>query len=173
MKRTMAVLLLVALLGGAPAAKRKRERADFDYYVLALAWAPTFCIEHPSDRSSECRVGNRTTFVLHGLWPQAEAGPPPMDCGGSPVAQRIVQLMLNYMPSASLIQHEWMKHGTCSGLSAEQYFGQARQAAGNLRIPDEVGNLTRATTLDTRHRAGIRRGEPRARRGLPRELPRR
>ena len=45
--------------------------------------------------------------------------------------------MLNYIPTASLIQHEWKTHGTCSGLSAADYFAAVRKARDSVTIPDE------------------------------------
>jgi len=157
MKKTLAAVLLLSVLCALPllgkkrrAAKEDRAAGNFDYYVLALSWAPNFCVEHPNDSSNECRPGERHGFILHGLWPQADSGPPPMDCGGSPVAGRIVQTMLNYMPSASVVQHEWTKHGSCSGRSAEQYFAKARRAFQAVRIPDRLRQLDHAETLSTR-----------------------
>ena len=115
---------------------------QFDYYLLALSWAPNYCASHPSDRSSECRIGGHQAFVLHGLWPQASSGPPPMSCSnGSPVAAATVDHMFNFMPSRSLIQHEWQKHGTCAGLSAQDYFAQAEQAFTHVQVPQAYRSL--------------------------------
>jgi ribonuclease T2 len=44
--------------------------------------------------------------------------------------------MLDIMPSTQLIEHEWDKHGTCSGLSADDYFAKVRAAFTAVRIPD-------------------------------------
>jgi ribonuclease T2 len=49
--------------------------------------------------------------------------------------------MLLYMPSRSLIQHEWAEHGTCSGLSPQEYFSQAEQAFKSVQIPEQYRNL--------------------------------
>jgi ribonuclease T2 len=114
----------------------------FDYYLLSLSWAPNYCAGHPSDHSSECKIGGHTAFVLHGLWPQASSGPPPMSCSNaSPVATATVDHMLQFMPSRGLIQHEWQKHGTCSGLSAQDYFARAEQAFTYVRVPQQYGSL--------------------------------
>lgn len=152
--RRYAALLCVAL-AGAPAAFAKHRHHDpgsgngsFDYYVLALSWAPTYCSEHPSDHSSECRTGGRQGFVLHGLWPQAESGPPPMACApASPVAEPVVDSMLQYYPSRGLIRHEWEEHGTCSGLSAEDYFHRVEQAFKSVQVPDQLRNVSRELDL--------------------------
>src|SRR6478735_10647261 len=101
MKRTASGLLLIVFMFTAMALPPRRHRssdkapAEFDYYVLSLSWAPSFCASHSADGSSECRTGNHTTFVLHGLWPQAQNGPPPMECAPArPVSKSIVDSMM-------------------------------------------------------------------------------
>jgi len=49
--------------------------------------------------------------------------------------------MLNFMPSRGLIQHECEKHGTCSGVSAQNYFGQAEQAFTHVQVPQQYSSL--------------------------------
>jgi ribonuclease T2 len=121
---------------------------NFDYYLLSLSWAPNYCHDHPSDHSSECRSGGRQGFVLHGLWPQTEEGRPPMACGSaSSPDPSLVDSMLQYFPSRGLIQHEWEEHGTCSGLSPEDYFHQAEQAYKRLQIPEPLRNVSREIDL--------------------------
>ena len=44
----------------------------FDYYLLSLSWSPSYCLVHPADRY-QCQ-GRGFGFVLHGLWPQFNAG---------------------------------------------------------------------------------------------------
>ena len=76
--------------------------------------------------------------MVHGFWPQGDTTRGPENCGpASPVANSLVQTMLNYIPTASLIQHEWKTHGTCSGLSAADYFAAVRKARDSVTIPDE------------------------------------
>src|SRR3954470_452737 len=45
-----------------------------------------------------------------------------------------------------LIQHEWTTHGTCSGLSADEYFGLIRKAFNSIKQPTQ---LTAAKTQQT------------------------
>jgi ribonuclease T2 len=151
MKTLTADALLCILLSLTPLAFAKHHHhhndpgggGQFDYYLLALSWAPNYCADHPSDHSSECKIGGHKDFVLHGLWPQASSGPPPMSCSGaSPVAAATVDHMLQFMPSRSLIQHEWEKHGTCSGLSAQDYFAQAEQAFTHVQVPQQYRSLS-------------------------------
>src|ERR1700684_1900619 len=54
------------------------EAGIFDYYVLSLSWAPTYCLTHTAD-GAECS-GKGYGFVLHGLWPQYESGGYPDRC---------------------------------------------------------------------------------------------
>ena len=142
-------ILLLAMAPTAWAKHHRRHHDDdarssgsFDYYLLALSWAPNYCAGHPNDHSSECKIGGHTAFVLHGLWPQANSGAPPMSCStASPVATATVDHMLNFMPSRGLIQHEWQEHGTCSGLSAQDYFAKAEQAFKSVRVPEQYPKL--------------------------------
>ncbi len=46
--------------------------------------------------------------------------------------------MLNYIPTQSLIQHEWAAHGTCSGLSADDYFATVRKARDSVTLPIDL-----------------------------------
>jgi ribonuclease T2 len=41
-----------------------------------------------------------------------------------------------------LIQHEWDKHGTCSGLSIENYFKLTRQIYNSISIPNKYKQPT-------------------------------
>jgi ribonuclease T2 len=152
MKSLITSALLCTLLYLPPSAFAKHHHrhhdedatsgGDFDYYLLALSWAPNYCAGHPSHHSSECKIGGHNAFVLHGLWPQANSGAPPMSCStASPVASDTVDHMLNYMPSRGLIQHEWEKHGTCTGLAAQDYFAKVEQAFKNVHVPEQYPRL--------------------------------
>ncbi len=111
----------------------------FDYYLLVLSWAPEFCATHqPSMSSSECDPNRHYGFVVHGLWPQNNDGSWPKDCGSAqPVSSEIVREMLPIMPARGLIQHEWATHGTCSGISSQQYFGDIQQLYKSIKVPPE------------------------------------
>ena len=156
MKRVICSFLMLVLLVVPGAAKKRKtsggkSKSKFDYYLLSLSWAPNYCAGHPTDKSSECKVGNHTTFVLHGLWPQANTGAPPMNCKpASPVSSSIARHMLEYMPSRGLIQHEWEKHGTCSGLSAADYFKNVEQAFTSVKVPDDYKNLDQDKKFDVK-----------------------
>lgn len=141
---TIALVLTAALAAAAVAAPARKKRsgktsaANFTYYLLTLSWAPDFCAipSNPKDQA-ECGKGRKIGFVVHGLWPQNDQARGPENCGGSPVSQDIVNVMLKYIPTASLIQHEWSTHGTCSGLSVADYFAAVRKARDSVTIPAE------------------------------------
>lgn len=110
---------------------------DFDFYVLALSWSPSFCETEAAERAgAHCEPGANLGFVVHGLWPQHEHGYP-MDCG--PAARfpsRIaLQSAQRVYPNEKLARHEWRRHGTCSGKSPTDYFSDVRRARDSVVIP--------------------------------------
>ena len=157
--RVWLVCLCLALIVFSAWGKKRRRNesapSQFDYYLLSMSWAPTYCAEHPTDKSSECKIGGRTAFVLHGLWPQSTSGPPPMSCApASPVAASIVDHMLQFFPTRGLIQHEWEKHGTCSGLSSSDYFSKVEQAYTSVHVPSrylQMGSQQQIAVSEIEH----------------------
>jgi ribonuclease T2 len=117
---------------------------DFDYYLFTLSWAPEFCATNPAGRNSaECDPNKHIGLVVHGLWPQFENGSWPENCvSTSPVASDTVDHMMPVMPSRSLIQHEWSKHGTCSGLSTRDYFAAIGKLYSGLQVPEDFKRPT-------------------------------
>ncbi len=149
---TFACLLLATISGQARSHHhRASSRAStFDYYLLALSYAPDFCDQASGNKNSaECGAGRRTGFVVHGLWPQGESSRGPERCGSaSPVSDDLIRIMLNYFPTASLIQHEWADHGTCTDLSAADYFTLVRKARDAVKIPAALTAPSRQLQLD-------------------------
>ena len=134
-------MVVIAAVAAMPlsAAKKKAAPPAFTYYLLSLSWAPDFCAQ-PGKGSdpNECGVGKKVGFVVHGLWPQGDNGPGPENCPpASSVPSAIVQTMLTYIPTESLIQHEWKTHGTCSGMSVTDYFAAVRKVRDSVTIPAE------------------------------------
>ena len=122
--------------------RSRRGRADteaapgaFDFYLLNLSWSPEFCVTHGG--SPEC--GRGLGFVVHGMWPQDLSGDYPEDCSDAP-GPSDPQAYTDIFPTASLVEHEWQTHGTCSGMNAETYFGAVRKAFSAVRIPTSVGS---------------------------------
>jgi ribonuclease T2 len=119
---------------------------QFDYYLLTLSWSPEYCHGHPN--SLQCH-GGHPGFVVHGLWPQFQNGQWPSQCSNAPGLSD-PSSMLDIMPDRRLIAHEWATHGTCSGLTADQYFGLIRKAYRSIKIPPPLVSPVRTTT----HSAG-------------------
>ena len=133
----------------ASASSTPAQTAPFDYYVLSLAWAPGFCADpaNAAANPKECAPGRHTGFVLHGLWPEANAGANPESCDKTkPVSKAVLNLMAPYMPSPSLVQHEWATHGTCSGLTPADYFTEAIQARVAVQLPVQITAVDEAVT---------------------------
>lgn len=121
---------LVALLWAVPASAQ-----NFDFYVLALSWSPSFCAQNADRAKNQCASGANPGFVLHGLWPQFSQGFP-KNCGGDGFIPYPVWKDLNDLyPDKGLARHEWRTHGTCSGLSAGNYFALVREAQARVKIP--------------------------------------
>jgi ribonuclease T2 len=121
----------------------KATQTDFDFYVLALSWSPTWCEErgNESDADMQCAAGRPFAFVVHGLWPQNERGWPEFCDGDQPerIDRGIADDMLDIMPSRDLVFHQWRKHGRCSGLSPQDYFALVRKAHAAISIPETYG----------------------------------
>ena len=115
---------------------------DFDYYLLTLSWSPEYC--HGHRNSPQCN-GTHPGFVVHGLWPQRNSGQWPSHCSNVP-GLADPSTMLDIMPDPRLVAHEWAAHGTCSGLTPEQYFALVRKAYGSITIPAPLDHPTQTAT---------------------------
>jgi len=115
-------------------ADQSGQAGQFDYYLLSLSWAPTYCLTHAAD-SAECS-GKGYGFVLHGLWPQYDSGGYPKNCSTQfELSADAAAKGRTLYPSERLMQHEWQEHGTCSGLDARDYFDTADRATAVIKIP--------------------------------------
>ena len=128
----LATLLTGVLAGLLPVAAHAGDvPGRFDFYVLALSWSPDYCAARPQD-AEQC--GRPYGFVLHGLWPQYQRGYP-ADCSSEPLQPQIEQQFAGLYPSRKLYRHEWQKHGSCSGLSQQQFHQLAASLKARVRIP--------------------------------------
>jgi ribonuclease I len=116
--------------------------AAVDKWVLAMTWHPAYCARNRG--SAECGEGHASGLVLHGLWPENDAGSVEF-CAATPSLQkrdterqwcRLPALNLEAKASealdkampgraACLDRHEWYRHGICSGMNADRYFTAA------------------------------------------------
>jgi ribonuclease T2 len=128
-------LALVASSAGPCLAHGKSRHASaprsFSYYVLALTWTPGFCATHSDP--AECDHGY--AFGLHGLWPQRSANQWDENCAGPKLTPDEREKYKTLYASPSLIDHEWPKHGTCSGLAPSAYFDLSDQLKHKVVIP--------------------------------------
>ena len=107
---------------------------QFDYYLLSLSWSPSYCLVHPGD-AYQCQ-GRGFGFVLHGLWPQFDAGGYPQACTTNVDLDAAAEAVGRTLyPSPRLMEHEWQRHGTCSGLAPVDYFHTADRALAVIHIP--------------------------------------
>jgi len=134
----MRAILAILGLWLVTAAAARAER--FDYYVLALSFMPGWCALEGSARGDDRCAGGGAGFALHGLWPQHEEGWPEYCLSPHPDATRAETAAAAVVyGSAGLAWYQWRKHGSCSGLSARDYFRAAARAVGLVRLPPAPG----------------------------------
>ena len=167
-----ALAVAASSLMGATDAEARRKRphdrpGDFDFYLMAFSLAPSFCTlvgsarhkrqcEDPSDADYRA-----TPLTVHGLWPNRKnvsANRQPSSCSTErlSLSPGLRQTLAVYMPGIAdgLERHEWEKHGVCSGLSPEEYFGKvaaiAEQANATIgAVLREKGLLGREMPVQT------------------------
>jgi ribonuclease T2 len=128
----------------------KLTSSGFDFYLLNLSWSPEYCHSHPN--AVEC--SSHAGFVLHGLWPQKNDGSYPENCSAAlgpsdPTAYKDIY------PDPGLLEHEWQTHGTCSGLSADDYLTAARNAFNSVTIPPTLLGLTSQSSMPPEEILGL------------------
>ncbi len=140
------------------------KSGNSDFYVLATFWLPEFCIsnEEQDVRLNECdglsAKRNNNSFILHGLWPNyiAKDTSYPVECIDSPgcngkgicdfdstnlTPKHLSNLKyIMYVAYSYIIDHEWTKHGTCSGLTQDQYFALAFKIFSKAPLSDVIEN---------------------------------
>jgi ribonuclease T2 len=144
MLKTLCPPILGALLCISCTSLQKELQATgaFDYYLLTLSWAPEFCHSKPDNPECSGHFG----FIVHGLWPQYSRGGYPENCAQQPGPSN-PDKMLDLMPDQHLIQHEWVTHGTCTGLAADNYFALIRRIRNSIRIPQDLVAPERQLTV--------------------------
>lgn len=137
----IAALFLPILAIGVSA--QDAEKGGRTRFILAASWEPAFCATN--EKKAECRGEKRngfdaTNFSLHGLWPmrqqycdvaedlrQADGHSDWNSLPEVPLSAKTRSLLAKAMPGtqSGLERHEWIKHGTCTKLSADDYFAGA------------------------------------------------
>ena len=141
--------LIIWVLTALPALAEGERAGEFDYYVMSLSWSPNWCArEGDARRSEQCEPQEDHGWILHGLWPQFHRGWPSY-CRTTerPPSRGMTAQMADIMGTSGLAWHQWKKHGTCSGLSASDYYALSRHAYGLITRPEVFRRLDRAVRL--------------------------
>jgi ribonuclease T2 len=140
-----AAMIVAGLCGAQDSGGRTR-------FILAASWQPAFC--QANQKKAECSSQTRdrfdaTHFSLHGLWPMRQdycgvaddlrAADKDSDWDKLPEVKLSAETRAaldKAMPGtqSDLDRHEWTKHGTCTKMSADAYFGTA------VRLIDEMND---------------------------------
>ena len=126
------------------------KAGEFDYYVLSLSWSPNWCqLEGNARQSEQCEEDHG--WILHGLWPQFHRGYPSYCRTIERAPSRgMTAEMADIMGTSGLAWHQWKKHGTCTGLSATNYFALSREAYGRITRPAVFRKLDQSVKLPAR-----------------------
>ncbi|WP_328353046.1 ribonuclease T(2) [Mycobacterium sp. NBC_00419] len=137
----MVIAVVVALVLERRQQPARDASANSTSSLLVMTWGPSLCtVERANSGCRSGHVGNLgPTLILHGLWPQ----PSSEKYCPLPSGQRDASLpALNLPPNLQadlrskmsditiLAPHEWKAHGTCSGVTAQEYFSVAASLAG-------------------------------------------
>ena len=104
-------------------AQQYAKPGNFDFYLFTLSWSPQFCA-----------TTRRETSGVRDAWrefrrPWALAGVQERLLAGElfeRARSRESKCRGRHHADASLVDHEWQKHGTCSGLGVDGYFDLMR-----------------------------------------------
>ncbi len=143
------LIVAAALAFGLPAHADGERAGDFDYYVLSLSWSANWCAREGDGRDDpQCDKGRGVTWVVHGLWPQYEAGWPSYcrTVERDPTRGETAA-MADVFGGAGSAFYQWKKHGRCSGLSAAGFYDTARTAFGAVALPPVFAQLRRDVKL--------------------------
>ncbi len=135
----------LALAEGEPA-------GEFDYYVMALSWTPSYCaLEGDARGSEQCDPDTGFGWTLHGLWPQYETGWPSY-CRTSErnPSRADTAAQAGLFGTSGLAWHQWNKHGRCTGLSADDYYAVSRLAYDRVVRPEIFRRLDKTYRLPAR-----------------------
>lgn len=128
-------LLITSLaLSNSATAQNPGTPGKFDFYVLTLSWSPDYCAKKGNSDPQQCKPGKKYGFVLHGLWPQYQKGYP-ANCSTEKLPALVKQKFSGLFPSEKLYDHEWEKHGTCSGKKPIEYLNFSKQLKYSVAVP--------------------------------------
>ena len=169
--RLLTALVCLPILAGFDAGSAS-ARDGQTRFILAVSWEPAFCATNR--RKAECRGetangGDAKQLSLHGLWPmrqdycgvsddqrQADRGSDWNSLPAVDLSAETKAALDKAMPGtqSGLERHEWIKHGTCTKLSPDAYFGTAvgllnelNASAGGALFTQNVGKTLDADTI--------------------------
>ena len=133
----MSKLGLLTALGIATLAGRPAAAQEFDYFVLALSWAPSWCDLEGDERGAlQCDPSQDAGFTLHGLWPQYEISYPEFcQTTQRDPSRRMTANQADLFGSSGAAWYQWKKHGRCAGLPATEFYDAARDAFERVQKP--------------------------------------
>jgi len=139
-----------------------KVKDEITIYVFAYSWTPGFC--YTTNPSYPGCVDPKPywteNFTVHGLWPQYDTTGYPSYCSTESFDPDVPMeigwdTMITYYPDVkyqetspdydSFWEHEWDKHGTCSGLSQYDYFQQAILLAETFVTPEVLHKYINTT----------------------------
>ncbi|MGI9277151.1 MAG: T2 family ribonuclease [Endozoicomonas sp.] len=146
---------------------RKGTPGDFSFYLLTQEWVQEFCFHQPQLQDcSQPAVTVRKTLGLHGLWPQYKIPDDyPYNCRNSSGCPDGSVCMLGWSglekPTRSFLEsaipvnaqllanHEWQKHGTCSGFNQQGYFETVQKLFDKIGTPEVISdNIGKSLSYD-------------------------
>jgi ribonuclease I len=128
---------------------------DFDYYVFAQSWYPTFCISGPKNECKNLTEYMKKNLSPHGLWPNKNSvknfsnhpsycinssgceSDKSCDVDWKTIHSSTLEKIQTMMPT-NLMRHEWKKHGTCSAYNQEHYFQNILSLQAKYKIPNII-----------------------------------
>lgn len=120
----------------APSTATESERPAS--YTLVINLTPAVCAANPSlQKLRQCQEG--FTLTVSSLRPELSSGRQNENCSQEsaelpPLQERIVERV---MPDEQLRDSDWQRTGSCTGMSARNYFRTIANYAGRLRVPPE------------------------------------
>ncbi|CAM9144422.1 unnamed protein product [Ectocarpus fasciculatus] len=146
---------------------------DFNLYIFAMSWKAEWCYHQSFPGCKKPRSFWETNLTIHGLWPDYGDGTYPTTCSSEPydhdrvvnaIGLDVLETMWpniqvpeefagNGKKYDSFWEHEWTKHGTCTGLSMEEYFSTAiallqRRFLTPPQLTENVGGQTTRVDLE-------------------------
>ncbi|KEJ90926.1 ribonuclease T2 family protein [Sulfitobacter donghicola] len=142
-------LICLLSLAALPAFAKGERAGEFDYYVVALSWSANWCaLEGDTRNSPQCDDSEDHGWILHGLWPQFHQGYPSYcQTAKRPPSRGMTADMADIMGTGGLAWHQWNKHGSCTDLSASDYYDLSRRAYGAITRPAIFRKLDRTVKL--------------------------